>query len=319
MDYTKIPLVFNVKKPVGMSSFDVVHHFKKNLNFNFGKIGHFGTLDPFAEGVLLVGIQGAQKLNDYVHQLLPKTYKARGVFGGKTTTGDLTSEIILNQDIADNYKFASKEELQNLIGEKFLGEYWQRPHSVSATKFEGKRLYQHALAGRMILKDKVKREIYTFEILDFNYPYMDFVVSVSSGTYVRSLFEEIAEILKGVGALATLERLAIGSLGVDESLEISQWPVKNGTDFNLEEKGIPLDRVLELDHIYLNLLQTKRYLQGQRLRLEDVELRKNSQLICSENFYWIYNEDGTLLGLGRPVETSLHAIFNLMLSIATFS
>ena len=144
---------------MGCHLFDVVHHFKKNLNFNFGKIGHFGTLDPFAEGVLLVGIQGAQKLNDYVHELLPKTYKARGVFGGKTTTGDLTSEIILNQDIADNYKFASKEELQNLLGEKFLGEYWQGPHGVSATKFEGKRLYQHALEGRMILKEKVKREI----------------------------------------------------------------------------------------------------------------------------------------------------------------
>ncbi len=318
MDYKKIPLVFNVKKPVGVSSFDVVHHFKKNLNFDFGKIGHFGTLDPFAEGVLLVGIQGAQKLNDYVHKLLPKTYKARGVFGGKTNTGDLTSEVILQKDINEEWKNASRERLESYLGEKFLGEYWQRPHSVSATKFEGKRLYQHALAGRMIQKEKVKREIYSFEVISYEYPYFDFVVSVSSGTYVRSLFEEIAETFDGVGALLTLERLAIGSLGVDTALEKSNWPIKADSTFPLESVAIPLDQVLLLDSIVLQLLQTKRYLQGQRIDLLDVEKKNNPQPICSENYYWIYNEDGTLLGLGRPEGGMLHAIFNLKLSIAQF-
>lgn len=320
MDYTKIPLVFNVKKPVGVSSFDVVHHFKKNLNFNFGKIGHFGTLDPFAEGVLLIGVQGAQKLNDYVHELLPKTYRARGVFGGKTLTGDLTSAVILKQDIAQEYQTAEREYLQNYLGEQFLGEYWQSPHCVSATKFEGKRLYQHALAGRMIQKEKVKREIYSFEVLNFNYPYFDFVVSVSSGTYVRSLFEEIATLLGGVGALETLERLAIGALGVDGSLAREQWPLRGDSSFVLEERGISLDRVLQLDSVILDLTQSKRYLQGQRLRLSELILQKNSELICSENYFWVYHQEGALLGLGRPVDGhALHPIFNLPLSIALFS
>ncbi len=318
MDFTKIPLVFNVRKPVGISSFNVVHHFKKNLNFNFGKIGHFGTLDPFAEGVLLIGIQGAQRLNDYVHELLPKTYRARGVFGGKTDSGDLTSPITLHKNIDERWINEKKEVIEAFLGQKFLGEYWQSPHAVSATKFEGKRLYQHALEGRLIEKEKVKREIYSFSIVEYKYPYFEFEVTVSSGTYVRSFFEEIATLFGGHGALETLERLAIGNLSVDDSLVKEFWPEKN-KDFELELTAIPLDRVLELDSIYLKLPQTKKYLQGQRFPLSEVEKRSNPKPICSENYYWIYNEDGTLLGLGRPSGSELHAIFNLQLSISLFS
>lgn len=318
MDFTKIPLVFNVRKPVGISSFDVVHHFKKNLNFNFGKIGHFGTLDPFAEGVLLIGIQGAQRLNDYVHQLLPKTYRARGVFGGKTESGDLTSPVISKKDINELWINESAERLEAYLREKFLGEYWQSPHAVSATKFEGKRLYQHALEGRLIQKEKVKREIYSFSIIEYKYPYFEFVVSVSSGTYVRSLFEEIANLLEGHGALEALERTAIGTLGVEQSLKQESWPLKN-SPFELVGHAIALDQVLELDHIYLTLAQTKRYLQGQRFPLAEVEKRSNPLEICSKIYYWVYSEDGTLLGLGRPVGEELHAIFNLQLSISLFS
>ena len=318
MDYTKIPLVFNVRKPVGISSFGVVHHFKKNLNFDFGKIGHFGTLDPFAEGVLLVGIQGAQKLNDYVHQLLPKTYKARGVFGARTESGDFTSVVTEKKDIDDVWKYEKREVIEAYLGEKFLGEYWQSPHAVSAAKFEGKRLYKHALEGRMIEKEKIKREIFSFSVSNYSYPFFEFIVTVSSGTYVRSLFEEIAKLLGGCGALDNLERLSIGSLLVEQALEQSSWPVK-GKNFDLERTGIPLDRILELDHLYLKLSQTKIYLRGQRLDLDQLEKKRNTRLICSENYYWVYNEDGTLLGFGRPKDGQLHAIFNLQLSISLFS
>lgn len=318
MDFTKIPIVFNVYKPVGISSFNVVHHFKKNLNFNFGKIGHFGTLDPFAEGVLLIGIQGAQRLNDYVHQLLPKTYRAHGIFGGKTESGDLTSPITETKEIAESWKKATLSELEEFLGKRFLGEYWQSPHAVSAAKFEGKRLYRHALEGRLIEKEKVKREIYSFSVTKYDYPHFEFEVTVSSGTYVRSLFEEIAALLEGVGALEALERLAIGTLGSTQALGRENWPVK-GKPFELEAHAIALDRVLELDHVYLKLAQTKRYLQGQRFLLSDVEIRPNELPICSEHFYWVYNEDGTLLGFGRPLDGQLQAIFNLQLSISLFS
>lgn len=318
MDYTKIPLVFNVRKPVGVSSFNVVHHFKKNLSFDFGKIGHFGTLDPFAEGVLLIGIQGAQRLNDYVHELLPKTYRAHGVFGGKTQSGDLTSPVTLVKDIDEKWFNEKRDTLEAYLGEKFLGEYWQSPHAVSATKFEGKRLYQHALEGRLIEKEKVKREILSFSITEYKYPHFEFVVTVSSGTYVRSLFEEISTLLGGVGALQSLERIAIGTLRVEDSLNVDLWPIKN-MPFQLETVAISLDKILELDSIYLKLPQTKRYIQGQRFALNEVEKRPNPRAICSENYYWVYNEDGTLLGFGRPCDGELQAIFNLQLPISLFS
>ena len=310
-------MVFNVNKPVGISSFNVVYHFKKNLNFDYGKIGHFGTLDPFAEGVLLIGIQGAQRLNDYVHELLPKTYRARGIFGGKTESGDMTSPIILEKEIEESWRNKSAEEVENFLGEKFLGEYWQSPHAISAVKFEGKRLYKHALSGRIIEKEKVKREIYAFRVIEYNYPTFDFEVTVSSGTYVRSLFEEIATLFGGVGALLRLERTAIGELSIENTLEKSMWPIK-GQDFDLISHGIPLDRVLELDSIVLKLPQTKHYLQGRRLAIADVEKRTNNRPICSENYYWVFNEDGVLLGFGRPKDYELHAIFNLGLSIEKF-
>lgn len=318
MDFTKIPIVFNVKKPVGVSSFNVVHHFKKNLSFDFGKIGHFGTLDPFADGVLLIGIQGAQKLNDYVHKLLPKTYRARGVFGGKTPTGDFTVMISETKEVSDFWKLQSKDVLESFLVDKFLGEYWQSPHAVSAVKFEGKRLYQHALEGRIIEKAKVKRQIYSFEIIDYQYPFLDFVVTVSSGTYVRSFFEEIAELLEGFGALESLSRLAIGPLSIEQAMTEEQWPIKNNL-FSLEEFGIPLDKVLELDHIILNLGQTKRYVQGHRFSLNEVEIINNSIPICSENYLWVYNEDHTLLGFAQAMGLELHAIFTLKLAISLFS
>lgn len=301
-----------------MSSFAVVHHFKKNLNFNFGKIGHFGTLDPFAEGVLLIGIQGAQKLNDYVHQLMPKTYQARGVFGAQTQTGDLTSPTITCKEILDVWKNASLEELEKFLAPKLLGEYWQSPHAVSAVKFEGKRLYRHALEGRFIEKEKVKREVYAFSILEFNYPYFDFRVTVSSGTYVRTMFEEIATWLGGAGALSHLNREAVGNIKIDQAMRREAWPVKDGA-FSLAEFAMPLDKVLELDHINLKINQTKRYVQGQRLKVTDLHYNPNIKNFYSKDIQWVYNEDGTLIGLGRIVDEELHAIFNLSLSIALFS
>lgn len=92
------PLIFNVFKPARMTSYDVIRHFKRNLPNGFGKIGHFGTLDPFASGVLMIGIGGAARLNDFIHEFMPKTYIATGKLGIDTPTGDYTSEISQTDD-----------------------------------------------------------------------------------------------------------------------------------------------------------------------------------------------------------------------------
>ncbi|NOT77987.1 MAG: hypothetical protein HOP07_03170 [Bacteriovoracaceae bacterium] len=316
LDYQKFPLIFNAYKPVGVSSFSVVHHFKKNLNYDFGKIGHFGTLDPFAEGVLMIGVQGAQRLNEYIHELLPKTYLATGIFGQKTTSGDHTGEIAQNQEINREFQIKSKEELENFLKEKFMGEYWQSPHSISATKFEGKRLYEHALSGRIITKDKVKREILDLTIVSYNYPELVFSVTVSSGTYVRSLFEEIAVITGGVGHLKNLKRTAIGENLSSASLTKEQWPVKENS-FDLEKWGTPLDKALRLNRLILSQEQTAKYLQGQRMKVSEVEclLMSTDLPVASSLLFWVYNPDGHLLGLSKLEEGQYMAIFNLRLAI----
>lgn len=319
-DYKKIPLVFNVYKPEGPSSFNVVAHFKRNLNYDFGKIGHFGTLDPFAEGVLLIGVQGAQKLNNYVHELLPKTYRAVGIFGGKTDTGDLTTEITETKHLPETIQKFSVEEMEEKLRKHFLGEYWQAPHKYSAAKFEGKRMYKLALQGRVVEKEKVKREILEFEVLNFNYPEMEFVVTVSSGTYVRSLFEEIAQLFEGHGALKILERIAIGENLSANAIKESDWPKKD-RDFDLEKWGKPLDQVLSLNSVKLDVIQTAHYLQGGRYPISSLEMvmDNNQEHVSSQNLLWVYNQEGYLLGLARPVEGELHSIFNLMQAIALFT
>ncbi len=317
MDFQNIPLVFNINKPIGLSSFDVVRHFKKNLNFSFGKIGHFGTLDPFANGVLLVGIQGAQKLNDYVHELLPKTYCATGKFGVKTVSGDLTSPILLTKEIDDSWKYKSREEIDAFLRLRFLGDYWQSPHSISASKFEGQRLYQHALQGRLITKEKVKREIFRFEVTRYEYPFFDFIVTVSSGTYIRSLFEEIAVLFDGYGALSSLSRSQIGSIGIGQSLNQDSWP-KRDVSFDSIKNAMTLDQVLILDNVLLTPEQAKKYLQGMRYPIETIILKKSHLIVSSDNYIWVYNINGVLLGLAQLVNNELCAIFNLPTAISQF-
>jgi tRNA pseudouridine55 synthase len=320
VDYKKIPLVFNVYKPSGPSSFKMVYHFKKNLSYDFGKIGHFGTLDPFAEGVLLIGVQGAQRLNEYVHKLLPKTYRAVGVFGGKTESGDFTKPVIEKKDIDLKWQQMSKIELEEFIKTEFLGEYWQSPHSVSATKFEGKRLYQHALEGRMILKEKVKREILEFSITRYEYPEMEFVVKVSSGTYVRSLFEEFADLFGGLGALKVLERIGIGENTSANSIKEEQWPVKD-QPFDLEKWGTPLDQVLRLNKVFMPHDQALKYLRGQRFLLGDIDERLDplQGQVMAQDILWVYHaETLDLLGLGKKTETEFHVVFNLTRAISFY-
>lgn len=319
IDYTKIPLVFNVYKPKGPSSFKIVYHFKKNLSYDFGKIGHFGTLDPFAEGVLMIGVQGAQRLNEYVHKLLPKTYRAVGIFGGKTESGDLTSPVSLAKEIDPKWQQSTQEEIEEFLAKTFLGEYWQSPHSVSAVKFEGKRLYQHALEGRFIEKEKVKREILEFSVISYEYPKMEFVVKVSSGTYVRSLFEECAELLGGVGALETLERVAIGENVSSDAIKETDWPLK-GEPFNLVQWGKPIDKVLRLNHALLNKEQTYKYLQGQRFPMEFIEVKfdPHPEEIAAEELFWVYGHEGHLLGLARNASSEFQSIFNLTLPIGLY-
>ncbi|MEE2742788.1 MAG: tRNA pseudouridine(55) synthase TruB, partial [Bdellovibrionota bacterium] len=166
------PFILNVLKPTKITSSVVVNRFKRLLPKG-KKIGHFGTLDPFACGVLMLGIAGGSRLNDFVHKYLPKTYLALGKLGFNTETGDITGQVINEKPHENNF---NKSHLQALLREKFIGPYWQAPPAFSAVKHKGKALYKWAREGEVIKKEPVLRQVYSLDVVSSNGPFVLFRV-----------------------------------------------------------------------------------------------------------------------------------------------
>jgi tRNA pseudouridine(55) synthase len=217
------PLVMSISKPPGISSFDCVRFFKKNYATKTMKVGHFGTLDPFAAGLLLLGFNRAARLNDLIHEFCPKTYIACGKMGLQTDTGDHTGKIIQVDESDFFQKNMPQFPLSHLQAtwDKFQGNYEQSPPAFSATKYEGKPLHEWARQGIMIPKEKVQREIYALKVLKWRHPYVSFQVTVSSGTYIRVLFEDLCREFGCLGTLIGLVRSQIGLISLKSATLLS--------------------------------------------------------------------------------------------------
>ncbi len=316
MDLTKVPLVFSVYKPVGKSSFFPVHIFKRNLHYDYGKIGHFGTLDPFAEGLLLVGVQGAQKLNDYIHKEMSKTYEASGFFGAKTKSGDIDTEIIEEKDIDISFQNLKKEEIEDLMIKNFMGEYWQAPHPYSAAKYQGKRLYHLAIDGKFISLDKRKRDILDIEILEYNYPHIKFKIEVTSGTYIRTFFEDLSLFFGGVGHLQKLVRTHIGDISVSSAIKDIDWP-KREAPFDIAKYGMRLNQIYPLSEYEISDYSAKMYVNGIKAPLKKTTV-KSLHNNGSQNNVWVFcGED--LLGMGIIEGENIKTVFNFPASIIQYS
>ena len=281
------PLVLPVFKPPRLGSFDAVRHFKRFLPYDYGKIGHFGTLDPFASGLLLIGVGGAARLNDLVHSELPKTYIAVGKLGVETATGDWEGEI--RQKDETPYFFGTIGRFQlsflkEILEKKFQGEYWQSPHAYSAAKFMGRPLHEWAREGTEIKKEAVKRYIHSVEILKYQFPYVSFKAVVSSGTYVRTLFSDMAQELGTIGSLIALHRSSIGPVQARMAAIKKNWPGQGG-DYHLNALR-PQD-LLPFPQLRLSVESQKKFLNGHAPHLADHET----------GYRWCMNETGDLLGL----------------------
>lgn len=230
------PLIINVYKPKGIGSSDVVRHFKYNLPSGFGKIGHLGTLDPFAEGVLLIAIAGASRLSNLIHDSFPKTYEAEGLLGQSFDTGDITGNLINEDPGIESRLIDLGVEALNRVAKAFEGEYLQVPPYYSATKHEGVPLHKLARQGTFITKKPVKRIINSFEVLSIEGANIRFKCEVSSGTYIRVLFEDFAKKLGTLGVLKHLKRTKIGPFSLTNCLKRENWPTR-GDDFKARLVG----------------------------------------------------------------------------------
>jgi len=297
------PLVFNVFKPVNITSYDVIRHFKKNLPKGFGKIGHFGTLDPFACGVLLIGINQATKINNIIHDTFSKTYIAVGKLGVKTPTGDLTvepSEVDDSKYLNEEIKRLPSNFLDTEFSKVFLGDYMQSPHSYSASKYDGKALHEWAREGVMIKKDQVKRNITLLQILKYSFPWVSFRVTVSSGTFVRSLFEDMAKHLGTYGSLKALVRESIGPSHMTNALKKNNWPTLG--EQNILKHGKCMNEVLPLPEIDLDPATAKKYLNGIPFLVKN-DLQNQQKI-------WVKNNH-QIVGMGEILDGYCKVVFNI--------
>lgn len=227
--------VINVYKEKGYTSHDVVAIVRKTLNIK--KVGHTGTLDPDAEGVLPVCIGQATKLADYI-MAERKSYTAEITFGAETTTQDASGDII------KEYEYTFDENRLREVIDTFKGEQTQVPPMYSAIKINGKKLYEIAREGREIERKARKITVYDIRIAEINPPNKAIIeIDCSKGTYIRSLCSDIGNKLGWGAFMSSLTRTASGKFKLNEAVKLDE--LKNAAERGEAEKFIiPLDDVL---------------------------------------------------------------------------
>lgn len=262
-----------------------------------------------AEGVLPIGIAGANRLNDYIHQTFPKTYLLEGQLGMKTDTGDLMGKTIIKEKKASLKGLLDREGLQRRLQHQFSGEYLQRPPSYSAAKHQGRPLYHWARKGISIKKDPVLRHIFEFNVVAFDLASLALTLQIvaSSGTYMRTLFEDCAQELGTWGALKTLVRLRIGPLETHKALQRGDWPDRVPS-FDIFKHALRVEDVVPLPHLTLGPDIAKRYHHGQSVPLPSLShfhlpRRPN-------NRFWVFDHKKRLLGMGEGMAQTLRPLFN---------
>ncbi|HET8991710.1 MAG TPA: tRNA pseudouridine(55) synthase TruB [Candidatus Saccharimonadales bacterium] len=206
-----------IDKPEDWTSFDAVNYVrgiiasKESLKPKQVKVGHSGTLDPFATGllILLVGKDYTRRASQF--SKMDKVYSFRLVLGSSSTTGDPTGSIKVVSDRRPN-----KADISEVLN-KFVGEIEQVPPAFSAIKINGVRSYKLAREGKISEIQSRRVTIYSLKLLSYKYPFVDLCAEVSSGTYIRSLGEDIGEALKTGAYVVELRRISVGQFKVDDA------------------------------------------------------------------------------------------------------
>ncbi|HIY44288.1 MAG TPA: tRNA pseudouridine(55) synthase TruB [Candidatus Helicobacter avistercoris] len=261
--------LFAAHKPAGVSS----NHFLTRLKrkYKFGKCGYSGTLDPFASGLLLVGVGAYTRLFDYLDKST-KSYEATLWLGAKSESLDI--EQIESVECVREFKRGRVEE----VLESFVGQVKYTPPRFSAKHINGKRAYELAREGVEFALKECEMQIFEIKLLSYAHPFVSFRVKVSEGAYIRSLGELIAKKLGVCGALSALRRVGEGSVcvGREEIRELD--PLSH----------IALPRV-ELGELY------QEFYDGKKITLKNQKLRVNTPyLVVFEEFFSIIelNENG---------------------------
>ncbi len=250
-----------INKQKNYTSHDVVNKVKKITK---SKVGHTGTLDPNATGVLPLLLGNATKISKYLinHD---KEYEVLLQLGTKTDTADAEGKIIEEKDV--NIDSLSEENVKKVLS-TFLGKQKQMPPMYSAIKVNGKKLYQYARQGQEVEIKPREIEIYEIKLinLDKKQKQISLVVSCSKGTYIRSLCEDIADRLGTVGFMKELNRTKVGEFNIKDCVTIEEFEEKyNKNDFS---DIITIEEIFkENPKIELDNLNIKQYLNGVKIKV----------------------------------------------------
>ena len=250
--------VLNAYKPKGPTSHDLVDEVRRKTGEK--RVGHAGTLDPFARGVLIVGVgRRATRILDFLKNE-KKIYWVKMRLGIVTETFDITGRVVEERECN-----ASEEEVRRAL-EKFVGEYEQVPPAYSARKYKGKKLYELAREGKIIRLPPMRVRIYRIWDIEIDLPFVSFRVETSPGTYVRSLCMDVGYEL-GCGATAVeLVREAVGKFRIEDSINPFEAPSEE-----ISKNLIPIEKALEdLPGIVLKKEGVEKVFNGIHPRVFDV-------------------------------------------------
>lgn len=272
--------ILNINKPVGITSFDAVRKVRSILKIK--RVGHTGTLDPGASGVLPICIGGATKFVDYIMEG-KKTYIAELRLGITTDTYDKYGKVV-----SESHVELDKEQIINVIM-NFVGDIEQIPPMYSAIKVNGKRLYELARKGIEVERKSRSITIYSIDILNFNLPYIKLKIQCSKGTYIRSLCYDIGKKLGCGGTMWSLERTHTGEFDISDSI-----PVLELSTEKIFNNLTPVDRALnKYPPVYIEDNFKKKILNGVIIKDNDF---LNS--INEDRLYRVYVDKNKFIGIG---------------------
>lgn len=275
--------ILNVYKNRGMSSFDVVRKIKFLAHEK--KVGHTGTLDPEATGVLPVALGKATKIIDYIMNA-SKAYEVKLVLGKKTTTYDLEGEVIEEKDTSH---ITQEEAMKAVLS--FVGEYDQVPPMYSALKKNGVRLYDLARQGIEVEREARRITIHDINNIKIELPYICMTVCCSKGTYIRSLCYDIGEKLNVGATMTMLNRCATSVFTQEDSVNID-----NLTEENIQNYLITIEEALgNFPKLTVQSSFTKLLVNGVNVFDKRLTNEKREQGVL----YRVYDSEGLFIGLGR--------------------
>lgn len=277
----------NLNKPAGLTSHDCVAKVRKLLRLK--RVGHGGTLDPAATGVLPIALGKATRLLQYMPQ--DKAYRATIRLGVRTTTDDLEGDVVATQAAAG----LTLEEVLPVL-QKFEGTIQQVPPMYSAIQVQGKRLYDLARAGETAEVPVRTVDVYQIQVLDWRpgeLPELDVMIACGAGTYIRAIARDLGELLNTGGTLAALTRTRSSGFELADSLTLEELAAQLQ-----QETFQPIPPATALQHlpaVTLSPEEARRWCLGQRLAWKEMSTEPLKSLR-------VHQENGEFLGMGQAME-----------------